>query len=323
MQRINEFVEKNLFELLQSIGISADTAINFFIGNAENFVKLLLINKIIVFGRKSIRSIEKDCFKLNELLMNAVSISTEMLTKIKSYLRIVYCAISVAFLASSKQKLCEELFYGSFTKLCETYPEFVYVKSEKEQLWLLNFRNMIRLAMEIFPAKDNKGLLMAVAEILEGSGEHYITGGTPSPNTVRRVKIYEKEGNQIPRRKKPRIGSIVPAIAKNIQSDQEASDSNSKKRSFCGSSSGSEDSFLSKERKLHIITSSTGTATGNASFYQNSEDEKYQLSNEFDFDDCFINTITSEDDFEDMKFFICNDDAIDKETISDGLEIFD
>jgi hypothetical protein len=123
--------------------------------------------------------------------MNAVSIPTEMLTKIKRYLRIVYyaiSAISVAYLAS-KPEHCEELFYGYFTKLCEKYPDFVNVNNEREQVWLLYFRNIIRLAMLIIPAKRNKGLLMAVAEILEGSGEHYITGGIPSPNTVRRVKI--------------------------------------------------------------------------------------------------------------------------------------
>ena len=59
--------------------------------------------------------------------------------------------------------------------------------------YLLTFRAMMRTALEVIPARRNKMLLIAICALLEGSGRIYITGGTQSSATSRRMKIFEQE----------------------------------------------------------------------------------------------------------------------------------
>lgn len=73
------------------------------------------------------------------------------------------------------------------------YPEFVN-ESEDELKYLLQFRNFMKLALELIPPNQNKGILMAIASRLEGSGKDYVTGGGQKLETQNRVLIYENEG---------------------------------------------------------------------------------------------------------------------------------
>ena len=59
--------------------------------------------------------------------------------------------------------------------------------------YLLTFRAMMRTALEVIPARRNKMLLIAICALLEGSGRIYITGGTQSSATSRRMIIFEQE----------------------------------------------------------------------------------------------------------------------------------
>ena len=66
---------------------------------------------------------------------------------------------------------------------------------KKELNYLLQFLNFIRIAMPIIPAASNKHLLLKIVERLEGSNQHYVTGGGMKPATRRRMRLIEEEGN--------------------------------------------------------------------------------------------------------------------------------
>eukprot|EP01034_Spumella_vulgaris_P022833 gene22833-29007_t len=73
---------------------------------------------------------------------------------------------------------------------------------EEELSRLRLFRNYLAVALSILPAKANKLTLLRVAALLEGNGEQYLLGGEPRPATLRRVLIYEREGQITPVKKK-------------------------------------------------------------------------------------------------------------------------
>eukprot|EP01036_Dinobryon_divergens_P033319 gene33319-43076_t len=68
--------------------------------------------------------------------------------------------------------------------------------TDREELqYLLEFRNTLRVALEIIPPAAHKQLLINIAGRLEGSNcVEYITGGGQKPCVQRRVAIYEHEG---------------------------------------------------------------------------------------------------------------------------------
>jgi hypothetical protein len=91
-------------------------------------------------------------------------------------------------------------------ELMEDYPSFsAAVLSADELQYLIRYCNMMKLAVEVIPAKGNKRLMMTICSLLEGSGKVYTTGSTQSSSTSRRVLIYEQEsGLQPTRRTTPR-----------------------------------------------------------------------------------------------------------------------
>jgi hypothetical protein len=71
-----------------------------------------------------------------------------------------------------------------------------FLREDHQELqYLLNYRNYLRISLQIIPARLNKQLLLKVASRLEGSKNEYITGGGQKIAVTRRVDIYEKEGN--------------------------------------------------------------------------------------------------------------------------------
>ena len=59
--------------------------------------------------------------------------------------------------------------------------------------YLVLFRTMMKSALRVIPAKRNKLLVIAICAMLEGSGRSYVTGGTQSSATSRRMIIFEQE----------------------------------------------------------------------------------------------------------------------------------
>lgn len=95
----------------------------------------------------------------------------------------------------------QTLIWHSVKDLLEAYPEFCGV-DEEELRYLLNFRNYLKVGLLLLPAHLNKDRLMKIAARLEGSqNPEYITGGGQKPEVDRRVKIYEKEGGIVARKR--------------------------------------------------------------------------------------------------------------------------
>lgn len=111
-----------------------------------------------------------------------------MLTQIHIIIRAAY----VLVLAYHPDK--QSLLWDDVETLLKHYPEF-RDQDEQEQRYLLQFRNMMKLALLVVPPRLNKKLLINIAARLEGSGKEYITGGGQKPCVTRRVMIYEREGN--------------------------------------------------------------------------------------------------------------------------------
>lgn len=95
----------------------------------------------------------------------------------------------------------QTLMWQSVKDLLEAYPEFCEV-DEEELRYLLNFRNYLKVGLLLLPAHLNKDRLMKIAARLEGSqNPEYITGGGQKPEVDRRVRIYEKEGGIVARKR--------------------------------------------------------------------------------------------------------------------------
>ena len=83
-------------------------------------------------------------------------------------------------------------------ELLAEYPSFMDDKLDSAELkFLLVYRNMMKIALEVIPSKGHKALLMNICAILEGSGQTYSTGGTQSKATTRRVLIYQQESRKL------------------------------------------------------------------------------------------------------------------------------
>jgi hypothetical protein len=76
--------------------------------------------------------------------------------------------------------------------LLQDYSEFVDL-SEQEITYLLKFRNLVKIIINLFETKMIKQLCINIASILEGSGKKYICGSGQTQQTNRRVNIFRKE----------------------------------------------------------------------------------------------------------------------------------
>ncbi len=110
------------------------------------------------------------------------------------------------------------IIWQNINILTENYPEFTSC-DDKEKSTLLKFRNIMAVAIQVLPPKSKKAhLLDLVTRIVEGSQVRYITGSGETLATRRRVLIYEREGNIVPRKRPNRkpIGSNTNSPIFNI-----------------------------------------------------------------------------------------------------------
>lgn len=151
---------------------------------------------------------------------------------------VVIKAAIVQYLLFKPSSMFDKL--TSVTELIKEYPVFVSEQiGEAELQYLLIFRNMMKVALEVIPGKCNKRLLMSVCSTLEGSGKVYSTGGTQSQSTKRRVLIYEHESHM---KRVPRTATIAAA----------AVHSNSNILCECGSNIQKRTEWIHKKSKRHM-----------------------------------------------------------------------
>lgn len=132
-------------------------------------------------------------------------------------IEIVLKAACVYYLSSRQQYVFD--IFQTQQELTDAYPSFAEAKLDDNELeLLLSFRNYMKVALHIIPAKLNKKLLIGICALLEGSRKVYVTGGAQVAATSRRVKIYEDESNIKPMPRAPR--RTAQEIAESINLSQ-------------------------------------------------------------------------------------------------------
>jgi hypothetical protein len=115
-----------------------------------------------------------------------------------------------------KDSKYHSLFWTDRSQLIEQYPSFKDLDGQ-ELSYLLRFRNMLKLALNIIPPRLNKNKLIDVAARLEGSGKQYVTGSGQTAPTARRVKIFEDESGVRPeKRPTPRKRKRMLPFSENL-----------------------------------------------------------------------------------------------------------
>ena len=104
-------------------------------------------------------------------------------------------AVAVYYLSLQTISIHDEI--DSVEELLQEYSQYTIfsecVTDSEEAGYLLAFRNYMKKALRIIPARRNKMLLVHICAILEGSRRSYVKGGTQSSATTRRTIIYEHE----------------------------------------------------------------------------------------------------------------------------------
>jgi hypothetical protein len=94
----------------------------------------------------------------------------------------------------------ENDFYATVYPVLKRSAKARIDEASKEEInFLIAFYRAMMYLTEIMPARQNKNLFIKVAAKLEGSNATYVTGGKNSPQTQRRVEIFELITNVKPR----------------------------------------------------------------------------------------------------------------------------
>lgn len=134
------------------------------------------------------------------------------------------------------------------------YPSFTVESIDAEEIgFLTRFRNMMQVALKFIPARRNKMLLLAICSLLEGSNRMYITGGTQSLATTRRMLIFEHESG-LQRSRRPH--------RKKRDSEEERSEARKATiKCTCGSIIRKRTLWKHVQSKKHILFSSSSTSS--------------------------------------------------------------
>lgn len=192
---LNEELERKIFEDLQS----AFSDFQFF----DNLAAVPLRRAIADSNRIEINV--KTTKKVADRYFDEDSFKTPDQRLVWAQLQIIFKTCYVLIFSTHARQ--QHLKWHDVNTLITYYPDFAKLHDSDELQLLLNFRNMLRMTIELIPARLNKQLILKIAARLEGSHNEYITGGGQKPAVQRRVQIYEKEGgiNSEPRpgRKRP------------------------------------------------------------------------------------------------------------------------
>eukprot|EP01036_Dinobryon_divergens_P023188 gene23188-31508_t len=161
---IINLLDPQLDKIIRSVCVTS-------IESASTHLKYIMAEANLLFLNDSI---EKDVLFKVEVLLKAVAVYYLSLQSLNIHDEI----------DSVEELLKEYSSYNIFSE-CSTDAE--------EARYLLDFRNYMKKALRIIPAKRNKMLLVHVCAILEGSKRSYVKGGTQSSATTRRTIIYEHE----------------------------------------------------------------------------------------------------------------------------------
>ena len=144
-----------------------------------------------------------DISKLGRITVSVINEDVGFLSQ-KDETRLCFeVAFILMFQFVHRERIMTELNID-MNELLEKYPEFIPL-DEDEKKSLLLYRNVMKVAMHIIPAKNHKNhLLEIVTRMTEGRDMKYVTGSGQTAATTRRVQIYEIEGGITPQPRPPR-----------------------------------------------------------------------------------------------------------------------
>ena len=138
-----------------------------------------------------LKNIMKDNDDIHLQFLEEIIADKEFLFKMEVLLK----ATVVYFLSLQMVNTHDEM--DSVDELLKEYSQYLHfaecADDAEEAQYILCYRNYMKKALCIIPAKRNKLLLVSVCSLLEGSRRTYITGGTQSSATTRRIVVYEHE----------------------------------------------------------------------------------------------------------------------------------
>jgi len=101
--------------------------------------------------------------------------NTNELKLIWSQLNLIFKTCYVLIYSYHEEQ--QDLFWNDINTLLLNYPLFNKISNDIHELnLLLKFRNMLRITIELIPARLNKQIILKIAARLEGSQNEYITG---------------------------------------------------------------------------------------------------------------------------------------------------
>lgn len=125
---------------------------------------------------------------------------------IEKYLK----AAAVYFLYLKSKSSNDVNISESFLDEYNQYPMFSSNSLDDDEVqYITKFRDMLQIAMQVIPASRNKILLIRICSALEGSGRVYVTGGTQSLATSRRMQIFEHESGLQKTRRTVKKSTVV------------------------------------------------------------------------------------------------------------------
>ena len=137
--------------------------------------------------------LEDSIVKINDLvqILSTSIKDRDIIFKIETVLK-----SAVVYLFTLLQNISEEDMgtVDDFIRDYSQYPLFANSLIDPVEInYLVIFRYMMKKALQIIPPERNKKLLLTICSYLEGSGRSYITGGTQSIATSRRIMIFQHE----------------------------------------------------------------------------------------------------------------------------------
>lgn len=167
-------------------------------------LKSLVEEKLIKFVHtKCMQNIGPSTFddidvELNEIFPMSESPQLDYDKKTQYMIEVIFKAALVYIRFVQQPEQLANNFESKAAALLSTFSKYTAFQElsffdEREIEYLLSFWTMTKAALQVIPAKRNKMLLIAICALLEGSGRSYVTGGTQSSATSRRMIIFEQE----------------------------------------------------------------------------------------------------------------------------------
>ena len=201
---------------------SLSSAVDFFCPSIVKIELGPLLENILHFLCYS-DNVDKSLFGINEVVyaLSKTDKDRENIFIVEAVLKAAFVYLSFMRMNGDINREIDEIEIDEFVSEYFQYPTFAGSLIDSTEMgFLITFRKMMKTALRFIPAERNKKLLLTICAFLEGSGRKYVTGGTQSLATHRRIEIYQHESGCRKRRRPER--QVKAGAEKEKETDKEA-----------------------------------------------------------------------------------------------------